>query len=101
MSSSQSYKQTRAKTGANPSLKEKWCIIRDEIKYQNDTRKFRKVCEKSAKNLRKVCCKSIFKAVNFSKDIVYARCILCEGVGDMYEADVIYQNNYLNRYIKN
>ena len=57
--------------------------------------------KKVSKSLRKVCCKSIFKAVNFSKDIVYAPCILCEGVGDMYEADVIYQNNYLNRYIKN
>ena len=71
-------RQKRAKTGANPNLKEEPCIICDQIKCQGDARKFC-ICKESA-------AKTLLKAANF--------------VGDVYAADVMYHNNYLNRYIK-
>ena len=89
---SRTSRQKRAKTGANPSLKEKPCIICDQIKCQCDTKKFR-ICEEHA-------AKTLLKAANFNKDSVYTRCIMFKGVGDMYAVDVMYHNNCLNRCIK-
>ena len=85
-------RQKRAKTGANPSPKEKPCIICDQIKYQGDTKKFH-ICEENA-------AKTLLQAANSNKDSVYTRCILFKGMGDVYAADVTYHNNCVSRDIK-
>ena len=85
-------REKAAKTGANPSPKERPCIICYQIKYQDDTKKFR-ICEEyAAKTLRKTAA--------FNRDSVYTRCILFKRVGDVYTADAMYHNNCFNRHIR-
>ena len=85
-------RQKTAKAGANPSPKEKPCIIFDQIKCQGDTKKFR-ICEEFA-------AKTLLKTANFNKNSVHTRCTLFKDVGDICPADVMCHNNCLNRYIK-
>ena len=74
-------RQNRAKTGANPSSKEKSCIICGQI-----------ICEGDTKSLQQ---KRYLKQLS-----VYTRCILFKCIDDVYAADVMYHNKCLNSYIK-
>ena len=72
---------------------EKPCIICEQFKYKNDTKRYR-VCETNR-------AKNFIKAYNFNKDKVYDKCILYKTPGDIFAADIVAHKKCMKKYIKN
>ena len=71
----------RAKLATNTNVKDKPCIICNQVKFKGVTKRFRVSEDDPAKNL--------LKAAAFNKDIVHTRCILYKTAKYIYAADVM------------
>ena len=44
--------------------------------------------------------KQFLYAINFNKDEVFIRCILCKTIGEVFAADAMYYKNCMTSYIR-
>ena len=82
----------KSKTTTFPDPRDKPCVIYNHVKCQGNAKRFR--IESS-----EVVVERLLKAANFNEDEIHIILIFLKETGDVWAKDIMYHNNYKNKYI--